>query len=483
MGTIDLLFGRRQLCYPCSRCSDVMLVTNPLQTADGAGRCADSLRHGGRLLLYQLLYHVTGDCVDAVHHQQQRTWEYRNDFLRLYDVRYGDILFLGSSNPVVCLLDPYVPRSLTFAINWRDRTCFCYKTVNYSSEYFLVVEKQRRFFIMGENVQIKTESYVLRKLTYPELGEHCYAIKVSPCGQYFAVTFGNGCIRVVDVKTYEPLLRCKLGVPYDDLPSTCVKWGNSAAGNHTLVSASAAGVVFGWLWEGETYAERLFRLSEEKNDTATMDVSLDGQFFATGGSDRSIRVYSIDEKKCVQVLNKGVDAEGHSRVAHNNRIFSVRFVSPTTLVSGGWESPIQVWDLRTGRSERQITGSQIGADSIEPIHGTTRIIAASNRGTQQLQVYDYITCREIEVDSARLSAACGKVQLSGVRYCAATKSVWVICMKPHTVMQIDYATGNVLGVVECKVPVMSIDVSTHHPGKVFIACMNETVFVVESRSA
>lgn len=331
------------------------------------------------------------------------------------------------------------------------------------------------------------DPYVITRVTFPELGEHCYAIKVSPCGKFFACTFGNGVVRIVDAATYEPLQRNKLGTPYDDLPSTCVKWGcrketSQGGGEHTLVSTSAAGVVFGWLWDGGSFAERAFRLPEEKNDTAALDFSPDGTQFVTAGSDRSLRVYSFDEKKIVHLMNKGVDGDGHSRVAHNNRIFSVRYVSPTAIVSGGWESPVQVWDLCTGRSERQISGSQIGADSIEPIHGTTRILTASNRSTQQIQVFDYVTCREIEADSARLTAACGKTQISGIRYCAHTKSVWVICLKPHTVMQIDYATGNTLGIVECKVPVMGIDVSEHHPGKVFIACMNETVIVVEGRA-
>lgn len=337
--------------------------------------------------------------------------------------------------------------------------------------------------IMSETVTTEAnEILVVKKVSVPELGEHCYAVKVSPCGKFLACTFGNGVLRILSATTYEPLQRNKLGNPYDDLPSTCVKWGaQTEDGQYTLVTTSAAGVVFGWVWDGVSYAERTLRISEDKNDTSALDVSPDGKHFVTGGSDRHIRVYGFAEKALLQAMNKGVDENGHSRVAHNNRIFSVRFVSATAIISGGWESPVQVWDLRTGRSERQVSGSQIGADSLEPISGTTRFIAASNRAQQQLQVFDYVTCREIEEDSVRLSAACGKTQLSGAKYCAATKTVWVICLKPHTVMQIDYATGSVLGIVECKVPVMGIDVSPHHPGKVFIACMNETIFVVEGR--
>eukprot|EP00331_Platyophrya_macrostoma_P006453 CAMPEP_0176415182 /NCGR_PEP_ID=MMETSP0127-20121128/5668_1 /TAXON_ID=938130 /ORGANISM="Platyophrya macrostoma, Strain WH" /LENGTH=340 /DNA_ID=CAMNT_0017795157 /DNA_START=100 /DNA_END=1122 /DNA_ORIENTATION=- len=339
---------------------------------------------------------------------------------------------------------------------------------------------------MSETVTVEpNDTYVVKKLNYPELGEHCYSIKVSPCGKYFACTFGNGVIRIVAAQgNFESLQRNKLGNPYDDLPSTSVKWGaKTEDGEYTLVSTSAAGVVFGWIWDGAGYAERVFRIAEDRNDTATLDVSPDGKMFVTGGSDRHVRVYNFSEKALSTAMLKGVDENGHTRAAHNNRIFSTRFVSATAVISGGWESPVQVWDLRTGRSERQISGSQIGADSLEPIVGTTRFITASNRSTKQLQVFDYVTCREIEEESARLSSACGKIQLSGVRYCPATKSVWAICMKPHTVMQIDYTTGAVLGVVECKVPVMGIDVSPHHPGKCFIACMNETIFVVEGKNS
>lgn len=333
---------------------------------------------------------------------------------------------------------------------------------------------------MAELTDVSNDTHTITRVQLPELGEHCYAVKVSPDGLYLAATFGNGVVRLLDARTFEPLQRNKLGNPYDDLPTTCVKWcAKTAQNEHTLVSTSAAGVVFGWVWDGQQYMERSFKLAEEKNDTAALDVSLDGKHFCTAGCDRSIRIYSFEEKKVTQVLSKGVDADGHTRTAHNNRIFSTRYVSSTALLSGGWESPVQVWDLRTGKSERQVSGSQVGADSIEPIPHTTRFIVASNRATQQLQVFDYIGCRELEDVSQRLSAACGKSPASVVRLCQPTNSLFVCLLKTHTVLHLDYETGRTLGAIECKVPVMGLDVSPLHPGKVFIACMNESILVAE----
>jgi WD40 repeat protein len=315
----------------------------------------------------------------------------------------------------------------------------------------------------------------------PELGEHVYSVKISPDGKFMALTFGNGVIRILDANTYNPLQRSKLGNPYDDLPSPMVKWGPiSAKGQYSLASISSAGVVFGWEWDAGDYAERTFKLVEERNDSGVIDFSPDGKYFATAGSDRSIRIYNLAEKRLEATMSRGVDPDGHSRVAHNNRIFSVRYASTTTLLSAGWESPVQVWDLRTGKSERQVSGSQAGADSLEPIRDTTRFLVASNRNHKQLQVFDYISCNEMEQDSLRLSSNLGKAHLACTRLCYETKTVWVSCMKPPQVKQIDYSTGEVLCVVDCPGAIMGIDVSPFFPGKCFIACMNETLLIAEN---
>lgn len=354
---------------------------------------------------------------------------------------------------------------------------------------------------------LPNDVYHVKRYTVPELGEHTYNIKLSQDGKYAAASFGNGAIRLFDVKTdsatattaLEPRERTKLGNPYDDLPTTVVKWchapssaegaAEDGAGDHhhhsgsdrALVSASSAGAVFGWRWDTSGYLEKAFRLPEEKNEIAAIDVSPDGVHFVTAGSDRQVRVYDFSAAKLVNTMNKAVNPEGHSHHAHINRIFALKYVSTTTLLSGGWESPIQVWDLRTGRAERQVSGAQISSDAFELLPNTTRFLTASNRQTNQVQMFDYLSCREIEAESVKLSKAIGKGQLSFVKADVQAKTIFVATTKPFQVIEIDMTTGERVGLIECPSPIMSLDVSPSHPGRVFIACMNETIIVAQRK--
>ena len=35
-----------------------------------------------------------------------------------------------------------------------------------------------------------------------------------------------------------------------------------------------------------------------------------------------------------------------NNAGHDNRIFCVKYVDPNTLISGGWDSVVHIWDLR-----------------------------------------------------------------------------------------------------------------------------------------
>jgi WD40 repeat protein len=319
--------------------------------------------------------------------------------------------------------------------------------------------------------------------TVPEMGEQCFALKVSHDGKYIAGTFGSGVVRIMDANTLECMTRTKLGTPFDDLPSTAVKFGamvGDKEDQYSLVSASSAGAIFGWSWDGRDYIERAFRIPEEKNDTSALDFSLDGRTFVTAGCDRSIRIYDYAEQKCVKTMHKGVDENGHPRVAHPNRVFSARFVSPTTILTGGWEAPIQVWDLRVGASVRQVSGPQVGADCIEPIPNTTRFYSASNRGSNQLQVFDYIGCREIPEEAAKLNQGIGRDTLAQVRI-GANGTLWSFSPSSRNIYNVDAKTGKLLNMFTSPVPILAIETSPFFPNRCYAGGAKETIVIIDSK--
>ncbi len=48
-----------------------------------------------------------------------------------------------------------------------------------------------------------------------------------------------------------------------------------------------------------------------------------------------------------------------NNVGHDNRVFSIKFIDETTLISGGWDAVVHIWDIREGKSIRHFYGPNI----------------------------------------------------------------------------------------------------------------------------
>lgn len=68
-----------------------------------------------------------------------------------------------------------------------------------------------------------------------------------------------------------------------------------------------------------------------------------GDKLVTGGSDGSVRVWSIGGKVCM-----------HRLAAHDNSVTSLQF-DETRIVSGGSDGRVKVWDLKTGLLIRELS--------------------------------------------------------------------------------------------------------------------------------
>lgn len=326
------------------------------------------------------------------------------------------------------------------------------------------------------------------KVPLRELQENCYASAISHDGKFIAFTMGNGALKIFDTKTMKQVQRTLMGIPYDGLPSTGVAWAPSLVNEqYRIANTNSQGAVFTWSWGGpgsaSDHLERQLRVAEDKNDTSVCEFSLDGKHLFTAGSDRSIRMYDPEAPKgseLVNLLNKGVDDEGNSRPAHSNRIFSLKFVSPTTFISAGWQSPIQVWDLRTSKAVRQIPGAFPASDCLEAIPGTTRFFCCSaQKPTNQIQVFDYVQGRELVEESEKFSASCGKSPVTAISYRPEIETLWVATSKPDQVLQLCAKTGVAKNIVPCAVQLMTITTSPADPTRVYAAGMKETCYVIE----
>jgi COMPASS component SWD3 len=85
---------------------------------------------------------------------------------------------------------------------------------------------------------------------------------------------------------------------------------------------------------------------------------------------------------------------GWNNVGHDNRVFAVKFIDENTLISGGWDSVVHIWDLRQGKSARHFYGPNISGESLDYENGM--ILAGCYAAQKQVQVYDVKSLKKVE---------------------------------------------------------------------------------------
>jgi WD40 repeat protein len=72
----------------------------------------------------------------------------------------------------------------------------------------------------------------------------------------------------------------------------------------------------------------------------------------------------------------------------------VRFIDEHTLISGGWDSVVHIWDLRMKKSARHFYGPNISGESLDYQDG--HILTGSYAAQKQLQLWDFRTLQKVE---------------------------------------------------------------------------------------
>ena len=50
---------------------------------------------------------------------------------------------------------------------------------------------------------------------------------------------------------------------------------------------------------------------------------------------------------------------GWNNVGHDNRVFAVKFIDDHTMISGGWDSVVHIWDARNNKNQHHFYGPNI----------------------------------------------------------------------------------------------------------------------------
>ncbi len=102
------------------------------------------------------------------------------------------------------------------------------------------------------------------------------------------------------------------------------------------------------------HLERIPTLTEHTGEVNTIAFSPDGQKFASGSDDQTIKIWNLNEGKELNTLR-----------GHTNWVYSVA-ISPDgqTLVSGSKDQTVKVWNLNTGQQLRSLTRHTSYVDTV-----------------------------------------------------------------------------------------------------------------------
>ena len=149
-----------------------------------------------------------------------------------------------------------------------------------------------------------------------------------------------------------------------------------------LTHTDGEGNVTHWHYPGQ---KRLHHFTEPENSVLTVAYSPDGSHFATAGRDRMVRVYDESTKEPLATMGSTVLA---ASAGHSNRIFASCWVpgDAHTLLTGGWDNTVRIWDTRSGKAEGKMFGPHIAGDALD-VRGS-RVLAGSWRPEDPLEVWD-----------------------------------------------------------------------------------------------
>lgn len=230
------------------------------------------------------------------------------------------------------------------------------------------------------------------KLTISENPSEVFAVQFSPDGQLLAAGCNDGEVRIYHTATGRIAYSLRDGAG-EALPITAIKFRPASSSSKTknvLLAVGADGAVKHW---HITSSKCMHTMFEPHNQLFCAEYRKDGDLFATAGKDRKIRLYDEATKDLISELSSGI---AHVTPGHSNRVFSLKFDpnDDNTIVSGGWDNTVQIWDVRVGHAVRSFFGPHIAGDAVDVMNGV--VLTGSWRPESPLEMWDLASGRLIE---------------------------------------------------------------------------------------
>lgn len=206
-----------------------------------------------------------------------------------------------------------------------------------------------------------------------------FSVRFDPRDVFIAAGGYDGRVRVYSAlsgQLHNVLLHVAERTEFERVPMvTSVRWRGSG---NLLLSTHTDGAINYW----RPASGRLVHQMTEEADIYALDVETAGVGFATGSSDSKVRLYD-GEKHCLAGV---MEPQGPQAPGHSSRVFSLKFSSDSRLLlSGGWDSTIHIWDVRTRRAIGAFLGAYMCGDALDLKEDT--VLAGSWQPKRQIQLY------------------------------------------------------------------------------------------------
>ena len=133
----------------------------------------------------------------------------------------------------------------------------------------------------------------------------------------------------------------------------------------------------------------------ENNNCYSCDISSDASTFVVVGSDAIVRVYDAVNFKNIHTFSKDTP---ELNLYHTSRIYSSLYdpSNPAIIFTGGWDTRVLMWDLRSGQSVSSFGGPNLCGDSLDIDSRNNILLTGSWRRKTPLEMWDIRTSQVVE---------------------------------------------------------------------------------------
>ena len=212
-------------------------------------------------------------------------------------------------------------------------------------------------------------------------GAEPFSLRWSPDEAFLAAGLSDGTVSIYQANGISPLTKLDCRLTPDPMPITCMRWRPAAANVNTknvLLTVTAEGCATHW---HVTSSKSLHNTTIENDQCLCADFSPDGSLYGIGCKTGSISIFDEKTKNVVSTL----EASNGRFSGHGNRVHSIKFLSENEIATGGWDSNLLIWDIRSAKVIQEFYGPQFAADTLD-VKGDI-IMAGSYTTREQIQMF------------------------------------------------------------------------------------------------